>query len=288
MSTFNNDPFVEGEALSPTNLNTKAGSLLETPINDLDESSIERHALDSQHLTPLSFSDKFPNGYEKTAPTAAVAAEEYNNSLPMSSLNTAYPYTYQTFDTTTGGSTISTYGKTGSSGAAHEFKGWRIPAYNYNIGGDAAEIDLSGNLTFSDELIKGVICRGSVEVYYGSFVNDAGPTPVDALVGLNSLAIGIGFRDGNSGTPHVIERSVRFYSVEACMEGNASTFCFLKQSDLPAGDSRCSSIFMVVATCRPGHLPAEGAGRGVAYSLIDKIEIKYYNLSVTPLQAGDL
>lgn len=290
MGTFNDSTFVEGEAINASALNTKAGSLLETPVNDLDESSIERHALSTQHLPTLSMSDLFSSGYEVVSPAAAGVpgnAEEYSNSLPMSAANTAYPYTYQTFDNTApGGSTVAYYGETSTSGATHKFQGWRIPAYG-NLSANAAELPLVSARNFNTERIKGVICRGSVEVYYGNLVGGTGAPPVPAFIGLNSLAIAIGWEDG-LGNRHIVERSVRFYSVEACLEGNASAFCFLTQSDLLDGDLTCAKIFMAIATCRPSQLTAEGAARGVSYGEDDLIEIKFYNLSVTPLQAGDL
>ena len=103
-----------------------------------------------------------------------------------------------------------------------------------------------------------------------------------------SIALAIGWED-SAGNRHIVERSVRFYSVAACRQGNASTFTFLTQDDLTTlGDLHCSKIFLAIATVRPGHSPAEGtAGRGT-YTATDRIKIKYYNLSVTPLHAGNL
>lgn len=288
MSTFNNPPYSEGDALSPTNLNTGAGSLLATPVNDLDESSIERHALSAQHVPELSMPDDiFTNGYESTAVTAASAGEVYSNSLPMSAANTAYPYTYQTFDTLVSGTSVAYYGGTGGvSPNPHGFLGWRIPSQANSTSVGVAQVDLAVATNFTTARIKGVICRGSVEPVYGNLaLIIAGAIP---YLGCTSLAIAIGWEDG-AGNRHVVERSVRLYSVEACRQGNAATFTFLRQTDLDVGDGTCVKIFMVIATARPGAIAVEGAARGAgAANDDDDVYIKYYNLSVTPLQAGDL
>mgnify|MGYP003640173570 CR=1 FL=1 len=287
MATFNNPPFTEGEALSATNINTKAGTLLETPVNDLDVSSIERHALDAQHLPALSMSDIFSNGYEAYPFTSASTPETYNNTLPVTNpAGPVYPYTYQTFDgSAPAAPTIAYYGDTSGAGT-YTYVGWRIVAHA-NLATQAAEIALNAATVLTTEGIKGVICRGSVEPYSGTLVQDTA-VPARAYVGLNCVAIAIGWED-LTGNRYVVERSVRFYSLEACRQGNAGTTTFLTPTDTAAGDGSVLKIFLAIALVRPGEATTEGTvGRGITYTPDGGVEIKYYNLSVTPLQAGDL
>ena len=110
-------------------------------------------------------------------------------------------------------------------------------------------------------------------------------------IGAASVAVAIGWEDG-AGNRHVVERSVRFYSIAACKRGNAGTFTYLTQNDLVNGDSSCAKIFLAVACVRPGDINAARTGSpyrtGDPAHYYDHLLLRAYNLSVTPLRAGTL
>lgn len=282
MSTFNNPPVNEGDALTAASINAKAGTDLETPVNDLEESSIERHALDAPHLPSFSMSDIFSNGYEAGDGITAITAESYGNTLPLS-VGPAYPYTYQTFDATAGSAVaIGYYGPVATSIT----NGWRIPAYQNNTS-VAAEVTLASATNFTTAEIKGVICEGSIEPYLANDAAADGSTRATIRPGLVCLAMAIGWEDG-AGNRHVVERSVRFYSVRAVQQGNCSTATFLTPTDLADGDNTCAKIFMVVASVRPGATTTNLRDYTGSATASDDLEIQHYNISVLPLKAGDL
>lgn len=292
MSTFNNPPFFEGEQLASATINAKAGTNLQNAVNDLDESSIERHALDAQHLPALSMSDIFSNGFEATSPPTdplAIAGGEYQNTLPLSGGGgTTYPYSYQTFDTTAGGGAISTYGPSdyGTNAPAHIGDGWRIPTDPNNSPAFPAQVTLASATNFDTSKIRGVLCRGSVEPIYSTGFSLAAANLRNDYIA--ALAMGIGWEDG-AGTKHVVERSVRFFTIEAVRPGNAETMAFLTQDDLDSlgGDGTCAKIFLVVATAHPGDSTWLPNTPGLAFNN-NFLYIRYHNLSTTPIHAGDL
>jgi hypothetical protein len=286
MSTFNNPPFFDGEQLASATINAKAGTNLQNAVNDLDESSIERHALDAQHLPSLAMSDIFSNGFEagaNPADAAVIAGGEYENTLPLYAAF-QYPYTYQTFDTLSGVSVDAVYGPTDYPTLNHIGQGWRIPADPNNSPAHPAEVTLASATNFDTAKIKGVLCRGSVQpIYERPFSNSTGSftSPYVAAV-----ALAIGFEDG-LGARYIVERSVRFFTSKATRPGNADTMTFLTQSDLNAGNGTCAKIFLAIATAHPGDdnwLP----GRPLLSYDNNNLRIRYYNLSTTPIHAGDL
>lgn len=285
MSTFNNPPFVEGEALTASGINSKAGSLLETAVNALDEASMERHALDSQHLPALSMSDIFTAGFEVGASntlTNYIAGGEYQNTLPLYAA-TQYPFTYQTFDSTIGGSALAVYGPSdwATNGVAHIEAGWRIPDDPGNSTNFRAELPLAAATNFDTANIRGVLCRASAQpIWAGNTVKGGGVSRLDT-----ALALCIGFEDG-LGARYVVERSVRFYTVEATRPNNADTMTFLTQDDLDAGNGECAKIFLAVATATPGDT-GWTPNSGLRSAKNNDLHIRYYNLSTTPIQAGD-
>jgi hypothetical protein len=288
MSTFNNPPFFDGEQLASATINAKAGTNLQNAVNDLDESSIERHALDAQHLPSLAMSDIFSNGFEagaNPADTAVIAGGEYQNTLPLYAAF-QYPYTYQTFDSTAGGSALAVYGPSdwATNGSAHLGAGWRIPADPNNSPAYPAQVTLASATNFDTAKIKGVLCRGSVQPIHESPFSNATGSLTSPYVA--AVALAIGFEDG-LGARYIVERSVRFFTSKATRPGNADTMTFLTQSDLNAGNGTCAKIFLAIATVHPGNdnwLP----GRPLLAFDNSEMFIRYYNLSTTPIHAGDL
>lgn len=305
MSTFNNPPVTEGDALTAASINAKAGTDLETPVNDLEEASVERYALDAQHLPDAGFASVFTSGYQAFATNTTHTSEKmvYDNGLPLTSANTAYPYTYQTFDGVVdapGGGAIAYYGATDSAPTPpnytatpqHIFEGWRIPSLNQGLT-NKAEVSLAAATNFDTEGIKGVLCRGAVEpIYAGDPKSGTGTPPSFIYPSQASVAVAIGWED-SLGNRHIVERSVRFYSVNACKYGNAGTSTFLKQSDLDGrGNGTCNEIFLAVACVRPGDINSAKTGSPYrttsAQTYYDHLMIRYYDLSVAPIRAGTL
>jgi hypothetical protein len=308
MSTFNSTPAVEGDPLTAANLNAKAGTELETPVNALDESSIERYALSEQHLPDMGFSSVFTSGYEAGAPSDIQTDVElvYDNGLPLTTANTAFPYTYQTFDTNTDATSgaISIYGSTDTLALAGYatnpkfiYDGWRIPASHQSTT-DPAEVALASATNFDTANISGVICRGGVEpLYSADATNGAASAASNLYIGATSVALAIGWTDSTANSTtgagyHIVERSVRFYSVAACKRGNAGTFTYLTQDDLDVGDGTCASVFLAVACVRPGDINAARTGSpyrtGDPEHYYDHLLLRAYNISVTPIRAGSL
>jgi hypothetical protein len=293
MSTFNNPPFFDGEQLASATINAKAGTNLQNAVNDLDESSIERHALDAQHLPSLAMSDIFSNGFEAgpnalgAGVTAAsiISGEEYENTLPLYAV-TQYPYTYQTFDGLSGGTAKAYYGPTDWPTVNHIEAGWRIPSEPGWVGSPSypAEVTLASATNFDTAKIKGVLCRGSVQPISSSRTTKVTGTLVSDYD--TAVALAIGFEDG-LGARYVVERSVRFFTERAVRPGNADTMTFLTQSDLNAGNGTCAKIFLAIATAHPGDT-SWTALSGTRNQDNNNLRIRYYNLSTTPIHAGDL
>lgn len=206
-----------------------------------------------------------------------VSYDRYNNSLALTL--GAYPFDYQTFvgnpigpgpSADTGGP-----GKRASSNAAETGGGWRILAYR-SVGDNTARIDPLGSFRLDDIRIKGVLVRGSYELY-----NRRDLTPADTSRDpMRIAAIAIGWQD-STGVRHIVERSVRFYSTEAVKRGDLVTSTLLKQTDLDAdGDGTVNTIFLAIA----------GGVRGdVATAETQQdLEVRYYNITTWPLHAGDL
>lgn len=287
----------EGDALTASDVNAIGSAFSTVLVNSMPTSYVDRYALDEQHLPEQSFSSIFTQGYERTSGRAAIVANKatYCNTLPLTASggvdNQIFPYTYQTFDsTTTGAGSIAIYGATDI--ADHLYEGWRVPSFNQTSTSNDAEIDLNAATSFTSANISGVVCRAGVGVAW----IDVDAIHIDGLSdqviypALPSVAVAIGWVDGSSAR-HVVERSVRFYSGGACIRGNAGTFTYLTQADLDAGDGECASIFLALATVRPTDIRAAKEGSAPFSTRdgdLDRLVIERYNLSITPLRAGSL
>jgi hypothetical protein len=268
MGTTTFIPVTEGEEASAANINSRFSSMADvgTGLNALDLTSIEREALRPEHLPNLSAVDIFSNGYAAIAPdTSAVGTvlDNYDNRLPLSAGDTAYPYTYQTFHANA--AVTNPYGPPTISPDI----GWAIVAYQ-GVVANAAEVTLVSATNLTTAGIKGILLRGAIEL--------RSTQKVGFGHGVSSLAIGIGFQDG-VGARHVIERSVRFYSGLACELGDCVTSTILTQDDADVGDGTITSMFVVVS----GAAPDSGLTKTTC-----NLDIGYYNLSAVPLHAGDL
>lgn len=274
MPTYTNfAPYVEGDTLDAAALNTSFNEL-ESGLNDLDLTSIEREALDAQHIPSLLPSDVFTTGYTAIAPDTAGyyngPLDTYDNQLPLSSGGTAYPYTYQTFHLNA--AATNPYGPSTVAGDS----GWAIVAFG-GVVADAAEVSPAVGSSITNWGLAGIFVRGSVELR----ATDPGgnsTTTAGQGTGVSSVAIGIGFSSG--GTNYVIERSVRFYSAVAAIQGDLSTGTFITQADLDARSGTLGDIFLVIASVEPGANPAAVATRDIVTG--------YYNLTVLPLHAGTM
>lgn len=265
MGTINFTPVTEGTEASAANINSQFSSLAAagTGLNALDKTSIEREALKDVHLPALSAVDLFTTGYAAIAPVAAATGtlDVYDNHLPLTG-GPAFPYTYQTF--IANGPVSPNYGPTTVSGEL----GWAIVAFA-GVVADAAEVSLGATTNLNTVGLEGILLRGSVGLRSTGFT---------AGLGVVSLAIGIGFRDG-AGAEHVIERSVRFYSGKAAQLGDCVTSTFLTQADIDVHAAGLVDMFIVIA----GAIPDGGFT-----TTTRALEIGYYNLSAIPLHAGTL
>ena len=266
MGTIDFTPVVEGTEASAANINSRFNSLAAAGagLNELDKTSIEREALSHEHLPALSAVDLFTTGYAAIAPNGAegvLTTDTYDNHLPLTG-GPAFPYTYQTF--IANGPVSANYGPTTVSGE----QGWAIVAYQ-GVVADAAEVSLGANTNLDTAGLAGILVRGSV---------GARSTNVSVGVGVSSIAIAIGFRDG-AGAEHVIERSVRFYSGLAVRRGDCVTSTFIVQADIDVYAAGFVDMFLVIAGCLPD---------GGLTTATRAVEIGNYNLSTIPIHAGTL
>lgn len=283
----------EGDPLTAPILNLVCGAFPNLLVNTT-ALNLDRYALDSQHLPEQSFSNIFSNGYEAVAATGPIFAQRatYCNSLPMTASggtpNQLFPYTYQSMDAVAG-TGLAIFGGT-QNASGHLYEGWRIPSENQTLT-NTAMVTLNAATNFGTANISGVLCRAGVSVSYlqGEAINTSG-TDQAIYTALPSAAIAIGWNDTN-GFYHIVERSVRFYSGQACVRGNISTSTYLTQADLDTEDGTCARIFLAIATVRPTDIRAAKDGTSALLSRdggVDNLVIEYYNLSTTPIRAGSL
>ena len=268
---INFTPFVEGDAISHTSMNTTF-STLETGVNDLDGSDVERHGLTHDHLPDMSHgeaSGMFANGYSATSssPNAlSGVSETYTNSPPYTA--GAFPYDYQTFS---GELPNPPYGPPNPPGADNAETGWRILA-TANVAADAALIQF-GNpaqaYSLTDERLRGILVRGSVEFTGGLGTN------------INYCAlIAIAFQTEDGGR-HVLERTIRFNATVACRAGDMVTSTVITQADLDnvVGTPKISQVMIVIARGRRNTVvPNADVG----------IQVRSYNITAIPLMAAEL
>jgi hypothetical protein len=269
---INFTPFVEGDAISHTSMNTTF-STLETGVNDLDGSDVERHGLTHDHLPDMSHgeaSGMFANGYSATSSSANALvgiSEKYRNSLPY--VDTVdFPYDYQAFN---GLAPNPPYGPPGIFIENPE-SGWRILA-TANVAADAALIQF-GNpaqaYSLTDERLRGILVRGSVEFTNGD---------VTTFDRCGLIAIAFQTEDGGR---HVLERTVRFNATTACRAGDMVTSTVITQADLDnvVGTPKISEVMIVIA---------RGRRNTNAIGAVDAgIWVRSYNITALPLMAAEL
>ena len=271
-------PFTESDTVSAISVNATF-TLISDYANDLPVEAVERHGLRDVHLPSLFPSDLLPNGPEAW-PNTVEPRETYENSIPDTA--GTYPLLYQTISPTAGSVVaIGVYGPV----AADKGGGWRILAEG-NVIGDAAEVDFTGvSINLDTERLKGVLVRGSTYVHSATGVPTDRGQGDDVKYQKPSVLVSIGWQDG-TGARHILERTIRWYSLRAIWRGEATTATLLRQADLDAqGDGNVANVFLAVANqirAISGHVSQNDPEEVV------EVTFGQYNVSVWPLHAGDL
>ena len=94
------------------------------------------------------------------------------------------------------------------------------------------------------------------------------------------VLIGIGYED--DGGRHVIERSIRWYSICNSSGGSIETFTFVDHSDIDHQNNNIKSVFCVVAS---GVMTIAGVLPGTTSC---DPQIGPYNIDVLPVRSGEL
>ena len=283
------DNFEEGEDFTASSLNSRFAAM-EAHYNDLEPGAVEREGLTDRHvpgLLEVGVGTLYPNGLAAfCSGLSGPVRETYGSSMAASGpFPETYPFLYQTFSTA--GATAP-FGPVGVDTGG----GWRIPATAGAIA-DAAYLSCTSH-NLDDSRIKGVLVRGGITIYdvdSGLFVNTGdeslGPQPPYPDYYKNVSMIAIGWEDG-SGVKHIIERSIRLYSIRAVWRGELQTSTLITQADLDSlgGDGEVSAFFVAISSGVMGMDPSNVPLVSVQMGLEQVIEA--FNITVWPLHAGDL
>jgi len=265
---INYDKLEEGDALTAASLNsrlTSAGGAGQG-VNNITQADIERQALRSEQLPSIITNSDFPNGLVKLAPSSISLSNPYLNTLNVLATGAVPVPDYQTFDT---GVPNGPYGP-----ATAQARGWRIIA-DSNVTANAAQI-IFGPLTATTATpaignYKGLLIR--LGVGYDSFVQGYG-TP--AYESIPSVIVGIGWED-QAGNRFIIERSIRWFNAFSSVKGSLETFTFIQAADI-GNTNQINKIFGVIA----------GGSWGLTDNGYRPPVIKYYNIDMIPIRAGEL
>lgn len=245
---------VNGDVFDADTLN----SALQGPallLNDIKTTAVPDGSLHRNQLPDL-FDGLFPNGF--TALERGETYETYDNSFSAATVPTI---NLDEFSTT---APNAPYGPT----AVFANDGWRIPA-RANVTADAAEVAFSASAaSFTDTRLSGVLVQGTVEL------GEALPQSSDFN---DCIWLGIGWKDG-TGTRHVVERSIAFFSKRCVWYSPISTMTFITQEDLDLGDGEVVSFFLVCAS----RYVENNSNATRAY------DIGSFHISCMPFHAGEL
>ena len=258
---INYDRLDEGDKLDAASINDRLSATggAAQGVNNLGQADIEKRALRQEHLPSVLTTSDFPNGLVKLAPITALSSAPYINTLNTLATGAVPVPGYQTFDTVE--IPNAPYGP-----ALAAATGWRIIADN-NITADAGALQISsGNIGN----YKGLLVRLSVELVDWQDTA-SGPWGMQGI----ATVLGIGWED-NLGR-HVVERSVRWYNYFNVVKGSLDLFTVIRASDV-GNNNQISKVFGVIAS----------ASWGVTSVNYDSPIIRYYNIDVTPVRAGEL
>lgn len=271
MANFDLTVRAEGDDFNATSIK-QPFSDLSTAVNDLEYEAIEREALRGDiHLASLVPAAAFSTDLTRTGYHAAGAYNIY--------LSNASPPNYQQFGTQ---APVANYGSAAPYGRPSVADvGWRIinGLTTAPTNSAPAEVRLASASTLAGINLSGALLSGSVQVAQS---NNA---PLDAenktADGDRCLLLAIGFED-SGGTRHIIERSIRWYSLNATEFGSAETTAYVTQTDLDAlggANTQVAAFFLAVSGRR-----RRGAGLTSSY----QTAIGQYHFSVLPIRAGAL
>lgn len=265
---INYDPLKEGDKLDADSLNDRltATGGAGQGVNNLGQADLEKKALRQEHLPTILTASDFPNGLVKLAPISTLNSAPYINTLNILATGAVPVPGYQTFDTVE--IPNAPYGP-----AAAAATGWRIIADN-NITADAAEIAFNPltALTGSGNIgnYKGLLVRLSVELVDWQDTA-SGPWGMQGI----ATVLGIGWED-NLGR-HVVERSIRWYNYFNVVKGSLDLFTVIRASDV-GNNNQISKVFGVIAS----------ASWGITSPNYDSPIIRYYNIDIIPIRAGEI
>lgn len=242
-------------------------------VNALEYEAIEREALRADvHLTTLLPASAFATDLTRTG---YHAAQQYNNYLPASEP----PDFYQTFGTE---APVAGYGSGapyGRPGLADD--GWRIVngLTTAPTNSAPAEVRLASASTLAAANLTGVLLSGSLQVLTSA---NAGPAAETNIYASDlCLLVAIGFED-SGGSRYIVERTIRWYSLNAVEYGSAETSTLIQQADLDAlagANTQVAAFFFVVASRKRAL-----AGETFSY----RTNIGQYHFSAVPIRAGAL
>lgn len=269
MPPINYNPLKEGDDLNADSLNDRFSETAGAGqgVNNLAQGDLERDALRQEHLPRIITASDFPNGLVKLAPTGTLVSNPYVNRLnDVAGVDLVVPVPdYQTFDL---GAPNGPYGP-----PTTEDRGWRIIA-DSNLTANAAEIEFgpltASTVTDSIGNYKGILVR--LGVGYDSFAQGFGAPSTE----YSAVAVAIGWED-NLGNRNVVERSIRWFNSFSVIKGSLETFTFIKPEDI-GNTNQINKVFGVIA----------GAHWGVTDPGFNPPIIRYYNLDIMPIRAGEL
>jgi len=278
------DPLDEGNALTANSLNTRINSA-GSGVNDIAPEDIEREAFRREHLPqiiePTTPGTTFEDGLSKIGPTISESTlplgtvQVYNSRINSGVVSA----NYQVFGAQ---APNAPYGPPGAIDL-----GWRILAFN-NVAAEAAEISLGAGgagITLSPTAgYRGLLVKVSASLLGFTTARDIddGAGNISHLEDWKQCTlIGIGYED--AGGRHVIERSVRWYSVTASSGGSIETFTFINWEEI--SQQPVLKVFGVVST---GFMTSAGPGVPPTSTASWDPQIGPYNIDVLPVRSGEL
>ena len=253
-----------GDAFDGTKL-IAAITGLQGEVNAIPMSALRRRGLGHEHVADLvDWTLLFPNGM-----TAGYANNNSANTYSGGLAGTWSPLTVNLQSFGTSGA-VPPYGP-----SVVADPGWRILASSAATGANPAEVTfVTGGSTMAGRGLHGTFIRGCVEV------GDTDETAATGVGAFDCIWVAIGFYDGTS--RYILERSIRYFSMNAHTTSVIGTGCYVKDADLTThGATQFESFFLAVARRAP--VDNEAGGRGV-----EGFDVGSYWISCLPMKAGDL
>lgn len=267
----------EGDALNASSLNTPLNTL-RADVNALTRAELAARGLGDVHLPSRATGDGLVTVFSAVSPPGiATGGNLYANTLPNGATGGVQGH-LETFVAQIYGP----YAGPALGGVPHtDDEGWLIPSAT---GGATHKMEIA--LTAAHDLADGVTgLRMTAWVDLQEADNQPGIGDVENNAtterGEGALYLGIGVED-ESGTRHVIHRSIGRYSTRACSFGPCTTKLTLEAADLSEGtlDGTVAKVFAAV-------LSGVWDGGGNQHGTLDPY-IKHYALVIEPLYGSEL